>query len=135
VSYSHSSRRMFCALAVCAALVACADATAPDEELTITLESVRVPAEVVSPASFDIVGVFWRGACEPVHQRVVREAAGVRVTVFQKVGVPSPDFVCIARVSIDTVVVRIDAPYTLPFTVRLERAGESDTVLVVRRRP
>jgi len=81
-------------------------------------------AFAVTPREFDAV-----------HRRVVREAAGTRVTVFQKVGAPSPDVVCIARVSLDTVVVRIDAPYTLPFTVRLERAGESDTVLVVRRRP
>lgn len=134
MSHPSSALRVLCALVVSAAVGACNDATAPDAERTITLESVSVPAEIVSPASFDIVGVYWRGACEAVQQRVVREPAGVRVTVFQKVVVPSPDVACIAMVSRDTVVVRIDAPYALPFTVRLQRGGEADTVLVVRRR-
>ena len=134
MSSSSSSRRILAALFVCAAVVACRDATAPDAERTLTLESISVPAAVVSPASFDIVGVYWRGACVAVSQRVVREPTGVRVQVYQKMGVPGPDVVCIAMVFRDTVVVRVDAPYTLPFTVRLQRGGESDTVLVVRGR-
>lgn len=134
MSCSSSSRRVLSALFVWATVVACSDATAPDAERTITLESVRVPSEVDSPASFNVVGVYWRGACEAVHQRAVREPAELRVTVFQKDGVPSPDVACIALVYRDTVVVRVDAPYVLPFTVRLQRAGASDTLFVVRRR-
>lgn len=133
MSYSSSSRRVSCALAVCAALIACEEATAPDAERTASLESARVPSEVVPPASFDILAVYWRGACDATRQSIVRESAEVRVTVFQRYAAP-PGAVCVRAVFLDSVVVRIDPPYTLPFTVRLERGGESDTVLVVRRR-
>ena len=113
-------------------MVACRDTTAPDAERAATLESTLVPAEVVPPASFGIVAVYWRGACDAVRQRIVRESAGVRVSVFPQFAAPT-GFACIARVSLDTIVLRIDAPYTLPFTARLERGGQPDTGLVVRR--
>lgn len=134
MSHSLSVPRVIAAIFVGAAFVACGEATAPARERTIALESVRVPADVVPPASFDIEGEFWRGACDAIYQRVEREPAGVRVSVYEKLREPGRDIVCTAQVFLDTVVVRVEAPYQLPFTVRVKRDGASDTVFVIRRR-
>ncbi len=129
-----SLRRTLGALVTCAAIVACEESTAPDAERIAILEVAQIPTDVVPPASFDIVASYWRGACETARRRIVRDPSGIRVTVFQQAASPARGDACIALVYRDTVAVRIDAPYTLPFTVRWQRGGLPDTVIVVRRR-
>lgn len=96
--------------------------------------ATSVPADVAPPASFAIVASYWRGACTAVRQSVVRDVAGVRVTVLARAAPLPPGTACAAVIYRDTTIVRIDPPYELPFTVRLDRGTLPDTVLVVRRR-
>lgn len=134
VLHNSSSRLSRYAAIAVIGIVGCRDATSPDGEVALELTAASVPTEVAPPASFAIVASYWRGACAAVRQTVVRDPAGVRVTVLERAASLTPGTACPAIVYRDTTIVRVDAPYELPFTVRLDRGTLPDTVLVVRRR-
>ena len=118
---------------LCAASLAAAGCggtpTGPDVELT-ELRGARVPATVAPGTAFMVVGYFGRGACDRVTPVVEQTAAGVQLALVRRVErTPRP---CTDILVGDSVVARVGTAATLPFTVRLRRSGEPDSVLVVR---
>ena len=114
-----------------AALLGChSSSTAPNSEHAALLIRVHAPASVVPGAPFSVTGYFGHGACDAT--RPVRElsASGVRLGMQVTSNLP-PDQVCIDILRIDSVQVDVAPPYTLPFTVRLQRYLMPDSVVVI----
>lgn len=130
-----SASRCLIAFVACLALPGChSDMTAPSAEHPALLIRVHAPASVVPATPFSVTGYFGHGACDTT--RPVRElsSSGVRLGLRITDGSIPPGEACIDILRVDSVQVNVVPPYTLPYTVRLERYMMPDSVVVITAR-
>ena len=124
-------RHVIAALAV-SVFCACGSSTEPYAEHAVEVSAPAVPMKVAPTDGFDVDGTYFRGACVTSRRVIVRNALRVRIAIRSKQApLPSGVF-CADHLYNETVSVRIDPPYTLPFTVRFDRGDRADTVRIVR---
>lgn len=108
--------------------------TGPSTEHPALLIRVHAPASVVPGTSFSVTGYFGHGVCDTI--RPIRElsASGVRLGLRVTDASIPPGEACIDLLRVDSVQVDVVPPYTLPYTVRLERYMMPDSVVVIAER-
>jgi len=129
-----SASRCLVFLVTCLSALGCrSNTTAPSDEHPALLIRVHAPESVAPATPFSVIGYFGHGACDTT--RPIREvsATGVRLGL-QVTSNLSPGEMCIEILRIDSVQVDVVPPYTLPYTVRLERYMMPDSVVVIRQR-
>jgi hypothetical protein len=126
----HSSGVLVAVSVVGLGVLGCAGApTSPVTELTELL-GARVPTTAPAGAGFMVVGYFGHGACDRVTPIVEQTPSSLRMALVRQVDrTPQP---CVDILVGDSVVARVGAGATLPFTVRLARRGAGESVIVVR---
>lgn len=127
-----ASRSLIALLAGCAMLGCASDSTAPASEHPALFIRVHAPASVVPATPFSVTGYFGHGACDTT--RPVRELTPSGVRLGLQVTSTQPGEPCIDILRIDSVQVDVVPPYTLPYTVRLERYQMPDSVVVITSR-
>ena len=127
------SRCVTVLVAMCALLGCGSNATAPASEHPALLIRVHAPATVVPATPFSVTGYFGHGACDTA--RPVREvsATGAQLGMTVTSDIP-PGTMCIDILLVDSVRVDVVPPYTLPYTVRLQRYMMPDSVVVIAGR-
>jgi hypothetical protein len=127
MSFRLRLRPLPLALAGLVAIAGCKLVTDPVGEAAWLMGAV-VPAHVAPNQSFEVIGAYGRGACDERHPRTLRGIDDARIGLR----LVSTRQMCIAVLVVDSVKLRIDPPFSLPFLVRFERAGAADSVFVVR---
>ena len=127
------SPQVFYAVVIAAIFAAgCRSPQEPGLERAAELLGARVPAVVVPGTGFRLVAYFWRGACEAPEPVVALAPAGASIGMRLRQLSISAGSACPDIALRDSVVVIVAPPFTLPYTVRLQRAQPPDSVVIVR---
>ena len=122
-------------VAICCALLGChSSPTAPREYRVAELLRVSVPESVLPGSAFPVTGYYGRGACDQTRPLREQSASGARLGLQLTTKDLPPGTACILILLTDSVKVDVAAPYTLPYTVRFERYGMADSVVVIESR-
>jgi hypothetical protein len=129
-----SASRHLIALVACLGAFGChQNSTAPASEHPALLIRVHAPASVVPAMPFSVTGYFGHGACDTTRPVSEVSSSGARLGLHVTTNIP-PGEMCIDILRVDSVQVEVVPPYTLPYTVRLERYMMPDSVVVITSR-
>lgn len=129
-----SAARGAIGLIACVALLGChSNTTAPNAEHPALLIRAHAPTSVVAGTPFSVTGYFGHGACDTTRPIRDVQPDGARLGMQVTPNVP-PGEMCIQILLEDSVRVDVVAPYTLPYTVRLQRYRMPDSIIVITSR-
>lgn len=128
---AHHLRALVVVTIAGVAVVAChGDTTAPRTSHPAELLRVEAPKTVAPGSAFSVLAYYGRGACDsasPVTERALSGARlGLQLTYSAPDGAVCPDILISESVSL-----QVTPPYSLPYTVRLQRPSGTDSVVVI----